>query len=97
MPCVFNPGYIGPNPPCCDPDCTDENNCNNPECGPCPGPNAPCGGCAPPIDAGKACAVTVAPVELSQEAPKEEPKDCEACSNKASVIAPSTPTNQSAQ
>ncbi|EDW12923.2 Tes106 [Drosophila mojavensis] len=44
---MFNPGYIGPNPPCCDTDCTCENNCPNTECGPCPGPNAPCGGCSP--------------------------------------------------
>jgi len=86
MPCVFNPGYIGPNPPCCDPDCTDEYNCNNPECGPCPGPRAPCGGCSPPIDAGNHCAVTLAPLK--------EPRDCEACSNKTKVTNSSTPTNQ---
>ncbi|EDW04138.1 male-specific sperm protein Mst84Da [Drosophila grimshawi] len=47
---VFNPGYIGPNPPCCDPECTDENDCPNAECGPCPGPQAPCGGCSPAVD-----------------------------------------------
>ncbi|KAH8392180.1 hypothetical protein KR215_002529, partial [Drosophila sulfurigaster] len=56
MPCIFNPGYIGPNPPCCDPECTEAGNCNNPECGPCPGPRAPCGGCSPPIDSGQECA-----------------------------------------
>ncbi|KAH8419480.1 hypothetical protein KR222_008149, partial [Zaprionus bogoriensis] len=52
MPIVFNPGYIGPNPPCCDTDCTVEGECQCPECGPCPGPRAPCGGCPPPIDNG---------------------------------------------
>ncbi|KAH8413037.1 hypothetical protein KR009_007593, partial [Drosophila setifemur] len=36
MPCIFNPGYIGPNPPCCDPDCLVEGNCTVPECGVCP-------------------------------------------------------------
>ncbi|KRF98622.1 uncharacterized protein Dwil_GK28230 [Drosophila willistoni] len=41
MPVMFNPYYIGPNPPCCDTDCTEGGNCPIPECGPCPGP---CGG-----------------------------------------------------
>nr|XP_032294644.1 uncharacterized protein LOC116651746 [Drosophila virilis] len=50
MPIIFNPGYIGPNPPCCDTDCTDESECPNAECGPCPGPRAPCGGCSPAAD-----------------------------------------------
>eukprot|EP00099_Drosophila_melanogaster_P024249 NP_652582.1 uncharacterized protein Dmel_CG5693 [Drosophila melanogaster] len=36
MPCIFNPGYIGPDPPCCDPDCLEEGHCTVPECGVCP-------------------------------------------------------------
>ncbi|KAH8249648.1 hypothetical protein KR032_011099 [Drosophila birchii] len=36
MPCIFNPGYIGPNPPGCDPDCVEEGQCTVPGCGVCP-------------------------------------------------------------
>ncbi|XP_062130120.1 male-specific sperm protein Mst84Db-like [Drosophila sulfurigaster albostrigata] len=91
MPCIFNPGYIGPNPPCCDPECTEAGNCNNPECGPCPGPRAPCGGCSPPIDPGQECAVTMPPKVVDEVA-----NDCEACSNKAESANPSNlpPTQQ---
>ncbi|XP_034666058.1 uncharacterized protein LOC117899996 [Drosophila subobscura] len=46
MPCIFNPGYIGPHPPCCDPDCVQEGQCHNRQCGPCPGEQPP-HGCSP--------------------------------------------------
>ncbi|EDV30900.1 uncharacterized protein Dana_GF14808 [Drosophila ananassae] len=45
MPCIFNPGYIGPDPPCCDTDCMEENNCPNPACDVCPEAQLPC--CSP--------------------------------------------------
>ncbi|XP_017033695.2 LOW QUALITY PROTEIN: uncharacterized protein [Drosophila kikkawai] len=32
MPCIFNPAYIGPTPPCCDHDCgEEEGQCTVPE------------------------------------------------------------------
>ncbi|KAH8273621.1 hypothetical protein KR018_004596 [Drosophila ironensis] len=42
MPCIFNPGYIGPTPPCCDTDCLDEDKCTVPECGVCSEHKLPC-------------------------------------------------------
>ncbi|EDW39753.1 GL14554 [Drosophila persimilis] len=66
MPCVFNPGYIGPNPPCCDPDCVVEGHCNNWECGPCPGEHPPCG-CSP------APAQTPPSTPIQSQAQKSQP------------------------